>query len=135
MLNLHCREVSGVPFSPARCLIGKVPQDKPWSLTRAKRNREGGNACRDCVQAQHRSLLLRLRRKKKKMTANCHHMPETQHSLRQPIPRPSSLCSGIKMRGAEAALNPSQVPGAVQAQIQAGCVSQHNGALFATCIL
>lgn len=64
MLNLHCREIGAAPFSPARSLIGKVPQDKPWSLTRAKRNREGGNACRDCVQAQRTSLLLRLGRKK-----------------------------------------------------------------------
>lgn len=88
-----------------------------------------------CSGAAQKSAATAQKEKKKKMTANCHHMPETQHSLRQPIPRPSSLCSGIKMRGAEAALNPSQVPGAVQAQIQAGCVSQHNGALFATCIL
>lgn len=133
MLNLHCREIGAAPFSPARSLIGKVPQDKPWSLTRAKRNREGGNACRDCVQAQRTSLLLQLGRKKKwQQTAiTC-----LKHSTVQgkPIPHPPFVSTGIKLLRAKAPWNSSQVPGAVQAADQCrmcALLPRYNGSLFA----
>lgn len=136
MLNLRCREISGVPFSLARSLIGKVPQDELGSLTRAKRNREGGNACRDCARTRHTSLLLQLQRQKK-LTAKCYHMLETQRGSTRADSSSVCLCHSYQTAPTKAPWNSSPVPGAVRTAN--GCrmcapVPRYNGSLFAVCI-